>query len=245
MVSDTIVWISGATEGIGSGLAAMVPYDDARVINLSRRQHPTLETVRFDLGDESSWQAVGQHFRETLADFRGKRAIFIHNAYMPGFGFVTEADPAVFRSQYIANGLAPLVLGTMFLSAVGEGYESGLALMSSESARSPYEGHSAYSAAKAGVEMWIRVVHRELKMRGKKTWVAAIHPGLVDTPTTRGLAKVSGHDYPMGPEIAKLLESREHVWTSEDAGKYIWALLPPQGDDPILVAHAPAISIPT
>lgn len=37
-VSDTIVWISGATEGVGLGLARTVPYPGARVINLSRRQ---------------------------------------------------------------------------------------------------------------------------------------------------------------------------------------------------------------
>jgi benzil reductase ((S)-benzoin forming) len=240
MSSETIVWISGATEGIGSGLAAMVPYENARVINLSRRQHPTLETVKFDLADESSWDAVGQNFKDTLADFQGKRAIFFHNAYMPGYGFATVADPAAYRAQYIANGLAPLVLGTMFLNAVGEGYESGLVLMSSESSRTPYPGQSAYSAAKAGVEIWVRVVQRELKLLGKKTWVAAVHPGLVDTPTTRDLAKVSGDDFPMGPEIATYLETREHVWTPEEAGKYIWAQLPPQGEDPLVVAHTPA-----
>ena len=49
MSDDTIVWISGATEGIGKGLADNVPWPDARVINLSRRQHPELETVTFDL----------------------------------------------------------------------------------------------------------------------------------------------------------------------------------------------------
>lgn len=45
-MSDTIVWISGATEGIGAGLAATVPWPGARVIDLSRRQHPDLDTVR-------------------------------------------------------------------------------------------------------------------------------------------------------------------------------------------------------
>jgi benzil reductase ((S)-benzoin forming) len=82
--ADTIVWISGATEGLGKGLAAAVPYENARIINLSRRQHPTLETIKFDLTEPESWDAVGDHFKETLANFTGKRAIFVHNAFYRG-----------------------------------------------------------------------------------------------------------------------------------------------------------------
>ena len=37
---STIVWISGATEGLGLGLAGTCPYPGARIINLSRRRHP-------------------------------------------------------------------------------------------------------------------------------------------------------------------------------------------------------------
>ena len=42
---DTIVWISGATEGVGLGLARTVPYPGAHIINLSRRQHPKFEKI--------------------------------------------------------------------------------------------------------------------------------------------------------------------------------------------------------
>ena len=235
MTQDTIVWISGATEGLGSGLAATVPYEGARIINLSRRVHPTLESLQFDLADTSTWDAVGEHFKQTLRDFNGKRAIFIHNAFLRGVGYVTEVDRGTFQSEFIANGLAPLILGDMFLSAVGDGYESGLVMMSSGGARSPFEGHSAYCAAKAGVEMWVRTVRRELKRRGKKTWVVAIRPGFVDTPTTRAEAEIPAEIYPLGPQIAKQLASREAVMTPEEAGSGIWAMLPPEGDESILL----------
>ena len=37
-MSDTLIWISGATEGIGLALARTAPFAGARIINLSRRQ---------------------------------------------------------------------------------------------------------------------------------------------------------------------------------------------------------------
>ncbi|MGE0383382.1 MAG: SDR family NAD(P)-dependent oxidoreductase [Gammaproteobacteria bacterium] len=233
---DTIIWISGATEGIGWGLARTVPYANARVINLSRRQHPDLETVIFDLTRPETWDAVEQSFRRELANFAGKRAIFIHNAFFRALPrFMGEGDTANHREEIVANGMAPQILGDMFLRAVKPGYESGLVLMSSAGARSPFEGHSAYCAGKAGVEMWVRVVRRELKRRGRDTWVVALRPGFVDTPTTRAEAKLPFDVYPVGPQMARQLESREGVMTPEEAGVGIWAMLPPKEDKSVLL----------
>jgi benzil reductase ((S)-benzoin forming) len=140
-VDDTIVWISGATEGLGLGLARNVPYPNARIINLSRRQHPDYETVQFDLAEPGTWHVVAEHFQRELRDFKGKRAIFIHNAYMGALqGFVGEADPELCRQAVTANAAAPLILGDAFVRACGAGYESGLVMITSAAARVPWEG---------------------------------------------------------------------------------------------------------
>jgi len=149
-MSDTIVWISGATDGVGGGLAQTVPYSGARVINLSRRQHPDYESVRFDLTDPSTYAAVRESFESELAGFRGKRAIFFHNAYYPGkIGFVSEGGVDEYARRIQANAVAPMILGDMFLRSVGEEYESGIILMSSSAARHPSPGIANYCAAKA------------------------------------------------------------------------------------------------
>lgn len=235
-MSDTIVWISGATQGLGHGLAQTVPYPGARIINLSRRQHPDLETVQFDLTDPGTYAAVAASFERNLAAFKGQRAVFIHNAYYPGnIGFVGETDAAENARCIQANAVAPLVLGEMFLRAVGSGYESGLVLMSSAAARHPFLGNASYCAAKAGVEMWVRVVKRELRERGRKTWVVAVRPGFVDTPTTRSIVDLPVRDYPIASQVARQLESREGVLTPEQAGRDIWAALPPRNDESLLL----------
>ena len=222
--------------GIGQGLAATVPWLDARIINLSRRQHPQLETVLFDLTEPESWTGVQKSFETELHDFKGKRAIFIHNAFVAGRpAFVAESNQADSHSELIANGMAPLVLGNMFLRAIQPGYESGLVLMSSAAARSPFEGHAIYCAAKAGVEMWVRVARRELKRRGRQTWVVAIRPGFVDTPATRFESTMPAEIYPIATQMARQLATGEGVMTPEEAGRGIWAMLPPKGESSVLL----------
>ena len=163
----TIVWISGATQGIGAALARSVPYPDARVINISRRRHPELETIVADLSEPASWDVVSAHFADELATFEGERAIFIHNAnYAGNVGFAGETDPFEYRRRVLANVAAPLVLGDAFVRACRPGYESGLVMISSATAKFAMQGMSVYGAGKAGMEQWVRTVRRERAARG-------------------------------------------------------------------------------
>jgi benzil reductase ((S)-benzoin forming) len=160
----------------------------------------------------------------------------MHNAFYPTTpGFVTEADPLEYAQAIQANAVAPLLLGEMFLRAVRPQYESGLVLMSSAAARHPYEGNAAYCAAKAGVEMWVRVVRRELKHRGRNTWVVAVRPGFVDTPTTRMNAAQPEETYPVGPQMKRQFETGAGVLTPEQAGRDIWDALTRPPDTSLLL----------
>jgi benzil reductase ((S)-benzoin forming) len=236
LASETIVWISGATQGLGLGLARTVPFPGARVINLSRRRHPEHETVPLDLTRPETYEAAGESFRRELAGFTGRRAIFVHNAYYSGpHAFVSEQDPAEYVKAIQANAVAPLILGDLFLRAVGDGYESGLVLVSSAAARHPFLGGADYCAAKAGVEMWVRVVKRELAQRGRRTWVVAVRPGFVDTPATRAIAAHDDHDYPVSSQIAEQFETRKGVLAPDEAGRDIWAALPPRNNESVLL----------
>jgi len=242
---SSIVWISGATEGLGLGLAKTCPYADARVINLSRRQHPDLETVIFDLTDPSTWDTVAQHFASELGSFEGDRAIFIQNAYYPGCaGFVGEVDPALVAAEAIGNAAAPLVLADAFVRAVRPEFESGLVLLSSAAARIPFEGRAVYAAAKAGIEQFARVVSRERERRGCGPWVVAVRPGFVDSPSVRAEALLDPHSYPVAEALRVGLESGE-ADDPTDAARRIWAALPPApGETVLLFGDVPKSSRP-
>jgi NAD(P)-dependent dehydrogenase (short-subunit alcohol dehydrogenase family) len=231
--AQTIVWITGATQGIGQALARAVPYPDARVVNISRRLDPELETVIADLTDPESWDTVSRHLAEELAAFDGKRAIFIHNAnYGGSSGFVGEVDPVEYRRQVLANGAASLVLGDAFIRACRPGYESGLVMISSASAKFAMQGMAVYGAAKAGMEQWVRAVRAERKTRAADPWVVAIRPGFVVTDAMRaqyadGLGDL--HAFPGGAAVAQAIaEGRGQ--SPDECAHSIWALLPPEPD---------------
>jgi benzil reductase ((S)-benzoin forming) len=240
VAAETLVWISGATAGIGQGLARTCPYPGAEIINLSRREHPDVATVRLDLTERSTLDDVGRHFADRLADFRGQRAIFVHNAFhFVDRSFAGEGDVHEHEQELLANGVGSIVLGDLFLHAarpaVEAGVDVGLVMMSSVAAEDAHPGLAMYSAAKAAVEQWVRVVRVELAYRGRGPWVVAARPGLVDTPAAWRDAEQSEHSYPNAPWIASALASGEGVIDVDTMGRDIWAALPPPDNTAVLV----------
>jgi benzil reductase ((S)-benzoin forming) len=239
-VPDTIIWITGATEGIGLGLARNHPYGAARVINLSRRDHPAYESVRFDLTDPASWDVVRKHLRETLSSFAGRRAIFVVNAYYSqGVGLLDKVASDNYQNSVIANVAAPLVLGQMFLAACPTHLDSGLVLVSSGAAVAPLEGLASYCAGKIAIEHWAEVAGRERESRGGSgPWVIAVRPGGVDTAPVRALAEWDPELYPRAREIKSNIVNRLDI---DSAAKRIWDAMPPKpGTNVISFAPPPS-----
>lgn len=227
MSADTLIWISGATAGIGLGLSRNVPYENARIVNLSRTPHPQFESVQFDLRQPSTWDTVRRHFREELARFSGKRAIFIQNAYDSGaVGLVGKVPTDAYEQSVLANVAAPLVLGEAFLSACRPGYEAGLVLLSSGAAVTPLEGLATYCASKVAIEHWVEVVARERDSRGGTgPWVVAVRPGGVETAPVRAVADLDPQVYPRARRIKANIQRRLDI---DAAARHLWAVLPPE-----------------
>jgi benzil reductase ((S)-benzoin forming) len=223
----TIVWITGATQGIGEALANALPYSDCRVINISRREHEVFETVQADLTDPASWDVISAHLERELAAFAGERAIFIHNAnYAGDAGFVGEVDPIEYRRQVYANAAASLVLGDAFIRACRPDFESGLVMISSASAKFAMQGMAVYGAAKASMEQWVRAVRAERKTRGEGPWVVAIRPGFVITEAMRASVERDAHDFPGNAAVVRAIaEGRGD--SPDKVARDIWNLLPP------------------
>jgi benzil reductase ((S)-benzoin forming) len=244
-----IVWITGATSGIGAALARNCPWPDTEIISVSRREHPDFPTVPFDLTDPASWDAVGAHLTERLATFRGERALFIHNAlFYWGRGYMGEGDHDTHVNEFMANCVAAIALGDHFIRAAGPavdaGVDAGLVQMSSASARIVYPGYAIYGASKAAIEQWVRCVRAEREDRGKGPWVSAIRPGFVDTPAARREAELPPDTHPGVPGIAEAVRTG-NMLNADESARLIWNAIPQDAKAKPVLLFGEAVGVTT
>jgi NADP-dependent 3-hydroxy acid dehydrogenase YdfG len=221
----SLVWISGASSGIGEALARTVPDTDARIIGISRRAPDAIEHLHADLADSASWAEVGASFTAELAGFDGDRVVFVHAAgTIEPLGFAGEVDTDAYTSNVVLNSAAPQVLGHLFLAAVHDVEATGhLIMLSSGAARSVYAGWSSYGAGKAAIDQWVRDVGAEQARRGGSQ-VLSVAPGTVDTAMQSQLRTVAEDDFPQRQKFLDL--NRDQALSDPlDVASRIWALL--------------------
>jgi benzil reductase ((S)-benzoin forming) len=224
-VSGALIWISGASGGIGQGLIRTVPWEGSRIIAIGRHAPPGAEHVAADLSDPEMWELVANSFAKELTAFAGDRVIFVHAAgTLHPIGFAGEVDSAAYFANVILNSAAPQALGHLFLCAVGEvEAHRSLVQITSGAARSVYPGWSSYGAAKAAVDQWVRNVGAEQAIRGG-VQVLAIAPGTVDTAMQEQMRAAPEADFPARQKFIDL-HADGKLAPADDVAKGIWAAI--------------------
>lgn len=230
-MTSTLVWITGASSGIGAALAETVPFADAHVFDISRSGGaPGAEHVPADLSDPSSWAAIEAHLLAQVGGFGGARLVFVHNAgSLDPMGFAGEVDSEAYRRNVTLNSGAPPALGHAFLkAAVAFAGESHLLMLSSGAATSPYPGWSSYCAGKAALEMWCRAAGEEQRLRAERgepsVRIVSVAPGVVATPMQERIRRMPAEQF---PDVEKFvgLHERGELKDPQDAARGIWDLL--------------------
>jgi NAD(P)-dependent dehydrogenase (short-subunit alcohol dehydrogenase family) len=225
-MSATVVWVTGASQGLGRALVERVPFDDATVFDVSRRGGlPGTTHVRADLADPSGWVAVEAHLRETLSGFDGERVVFIHCAgTLDPMGFAAEVDTEGYRRQVLLNSAAPQVLGQALLSAAADlDVRVDFVQLTSGAASKPYQGWTAYCAGKAAGDHWVRTAGAEQAVRGGAR-VLAVAPGRVDTAMQAQLREQDERDFPAAGTFREA-HAKGELTDPADAAERIWKLL--------------------
>ncbi len=224
-MGSSLVWISGASSGIGLAMVQTVPWEQARVIGISRRAAPGAEHLQADLTDPSSWAVVGEHFRRELDHFDGDRVAFVHAAGMvEPIGFAGEVDTGTYTANVLLASAAPQVLGHLFLAAAREVAASRhLVMLTSGAASSVYAGWTSYGAGKAAVDQWVRNAGAEQSTRGG-VQVLAVAPGTVDTALQEALRASPEEAF---PKRQKFLDLHEEGKLSDpnEVATAIWDML--------------------
>ncbi|MGH9126186.1 MAG: SDR family NAD(P)-dependent oxidoreductase [Acidimicrobiales bacterium] len=224
-----LVWISGASRGIGRALVESVPWPEARVIGVSRtdKDLPDLtDHLALDLADPQAWAALGESFERELAGFDGDRVVFAHCAgTIDPVGFAGEVDRDAYRDNVVLNSASPQVLGQLFLGAAAGAASARrhLVMITSGAAKSVYPGWSSYGAAKAAVDQWVRNAGAEQDLRGGVE-VLAIAPGTVDTDMQARIRATPAEEFPQRQKFLDLHQAGKLTPAAEVAAK-MWRLL--------------------
>ena len=179
-----VVFVTGASSGIGETAAALFSDSGANVFGIARRKdaleqararHPS---VRWMLADVASASAVNATV-DAAARESGRIDVLVNNAAMFAFGSLAESSEQMVRAHFEAN-----VYGTVFFTRATlpalKRSRGSVINISSAAGHKAAPGGSIYAATKAAVESLTRSWALELAPMGVR--VNGVAPGPTETP---------------------------------------------------------------
>ena len=191
--TNKVVMITGASSGIGRGLAIEIAARGANVGLVARRAGVTDEVVReieaaggkavaspADVQSEDSIRVAAEKLRASL----GAIDVLIANA-----GIGPTRDAADFSAEEVSDVINVNVIGASnsVAAVIPEMVARGSGQLVAISSLAAYRGlprSAAYCASKAAVSAFFESLRLDLEPRGID--VTIIHPGFIKTPLTAG-----------------------------------------------------------
>jgi NAD(P)-dependent dehydrogenase (short-subunit alcohol dehydrogenase family) len=193
MNSKPLVYITGASSGIGQALAARFHAGGWRLALVARRSAETeqwarsrgipAEDVRVyaaDVRDIASTTAAG---RACIAAQGLPDAVIANAGISVGMDTADPADLEVMRATFETNNLGMAATFQPFVAPMCERRSGRLVGIASVAAIRGLPGHGAYCASKAAVVSYCESLRGECRPAGVR--VVTITPGYIDTPLTR------------------------------------------------------------
>ena len=218
--NSPVVWISGASSGIGAALAESVPIPEARVIGIARRPPTSGEHFEADLSDPRSWADVHESFQRVVGTQNVGRALFLHFAGDGApHGRASTADPQHYARSVQLNAASGLILGQAFLHACRQAeVPAVLVICSSPGALAEHKGINHYGASKAALLHWTQVVRAE----EPDSVVLAVIPWATDTPMLREAMRQDPEAMPISGELRAMADQGQ-LATAHEVAEEIWA----------------------
>ena len=191
--SKHVVFITGASSGIGRSLALELGRRGARLGLLARRREVLQEIVREVEAAGGSALALAADVRDALAVSRaadelrqafGPIDLLVANAGVGATTAAKDLQPEAVADVININVMGAVNSATAVLPAMVERGQGHLVVVSSLAAYRGLPKSAAYCASKAAVSSFFESLRVDL--RGTGVDVTIIHPGFIKTPLTAG-----------------------------------------------------------
>lgn len=189
-----LVFITGASSGIGQALALRYYRDGARLALVARRTDEVarwaaeqqLDAARFAIygADVADSEAIARAGRDCIAR-QGLPDVVIANAGISvGMDSAQFDDLEVMRRTFATNNVGLAATFHPFVDAMCRRGSGTLVGVASVAAIRGLPGHGAYCASKSAVVAYCESLRGECRPFGVR--VVTLLPGYIDTPLTRG-----------------------------------------------------------
>lgn len=192
MTTPPLVFITGASSGIGQALALAFAQRGYRLALAARRvgeidawinAHQLQATARSYAADVSDLASIAGCAQQVI-DAQGQPDIVIANAGISvGIDTAIEGDLEVLRRIYLTNNLGLVATFQPFLGDMRRRGAGTLVGIASVAGIRGLPGHGGYCSSKAAVISYCESLRTECHGSGVR--VVTLLPGYVDTPLTR------------------------------------------------------------
>lgn len=220
-------YITGTSRGLGKALAAELLNDnDNRVFGIGRSctlTHARYHHFHLDLSDSDSVR----EFRFRLP--RGtRRAVLVNNAgVIEPVAPVGRMDNQTLATGFTVNLISPAMLMNNFIRHSRSSRAQKLIInISSGAARHTVDSWAVYCAAKAGLDMFSKVLHGEQPIHRPKSPVRvfSIAPGVVDTGMQAQIRAVPKRNF-AGKERFKKMKADGMLAPADETARSIIKIL--------------------
>lgn len=186
-LNGKVVWITGASSGIGKAIAQQCAALGAQVV-LTARRHEELENVRHSLAHPDQHISITaditdesqvRHAYEQVLQQKGRIDWLINNAGLSQRALIRDTTMQTERAIMEVDYFSQVFLTKMVLPTFLKQKSGRIVFISSVAGLLGTQYRASYSAAKAAIHMWANSLRAEVADQGVQ--VSVIFPGFVQT----------------------------------------------------------------
>lgn len=228
--------VTGGGRGIGRAAAMRLAAAGASVMVTARTTseiRATAEKIRQQGGsaqafpaDVSDWDVMLQLVKATEDAFGPVDIVVANAGVIEPVGDTWDVAPERWAQNLTINLTGAFYTARAFLPAMVERDQGVLIFTSSGAATHPVAGWSAYCAAKAGLNHFVRNLAAEIDQRGLSLRAHTFYPGIVDTAMQRQIRGKTEEDFPRADQFRRYHEHNQ-LRPPEEPAALVWWLATP------------------